>query len=75
MCVLFNISICKETETHSICSRLHPLHGILHLHYILLIRPNLGLKKKTLIKILISDVGKQPSKKSLFLPLISLKLL
>lgn len=73
MCILFNISICKEIETHSICSRLHPFYGIIHLLYILLIRPNLGLEKKNLIKILISDIGKQPSKKPLLLPLISLK--
>lgn len=74
MCILFNISICKEIETHPICSRLQPFYGIIHLLYILLISPNLGLQKN-LIKILISDVGKQPSEKPPFLPLISLRLL
>lgn len=64
MCIVFNISICKEIETRSICSRLHPFYGIIRLLYIWLIRPNLGLEKKNLIKILISDVGKQPSKKA-----------
>lgn len=64
MCIFFNISSCKEIETRSKCSRLQPFYGIMHLLYIWFIRPNLGLGKKNLLKILISDVGKQPSKKA-----------